>query len=92
MIFRRGGFPFLMGLLERCLTDFQLRFHTIHSQSEEDRSRSLESVKQLHDEYRPTKHHLDLLRQSIGLEPTPDLHDEGIKLTPGGNRFVINDR
>ena len=43
----------------------------------------MENVKQLHDEYRPTKHHLDLLRQSIGLEPTPDLHDEGIKLTPG---------
>jgi len=55
---------------------------SIIKQSEEDRSRSIETVKQLHDEYRPSKHHLDLLRQSIGLEPMPELHDEGIKLTP----------
>jgi len=55
---------------------------SIIKQSEEDRCRSLENVKQLHDEYRPTKHHVDLLRQSIGLERTLDLHDEGIKLTP----------
>lgn len=55
---------------------------SIIKQSEEDRSRAMENVKQLHDEYRPSKHHLDLLRQSIGLEPMADLHDEGIKLTP----------
>ena len=65
------------------------RWNLTYLQSEEDRGRSLESVKQMYDEYRPTKHHLDLLRQSIGLEPTADLHDEGIKLTPGKRPFII---
>ena len=44
-------------------------------QSEEARSRSLESARRLHTEYRPLKSQLDRMRQQLGVAPLEDLAD-----------------
>ncbi|XP_043231514.1 zinc finger C4H2 domain-containing protein-like [Amphibalanus amphitrite] len=44
-------------------------------QSEEARSRSLESARRLHAEYRPLKGQLDRMRQQLGLAPLVDIAD-----------------
>ena len=53
-------------------------------QAEEERLRNLSGVKQLYDEYKPLKHHVDLLRSTVGLEPLPNVvaPEEATKLLP----------
>ena len=57
---------------------------TTIKQAEEERLRNLGSVKHLYDDYKPLKHHVDLLRSTIGLEPLPNVvaPEETNKLLP----------
>lgn len=61
--------------------DINLMETTI-KQAEEERNRSLESAKQLYDDYKPMKEEVDMLRSRIGQPPLPDLNEEEDKLTP----------
>ncbi|CAH2216083.1 jg14363, partial [Pararge aegeria aegeria] len=53
-------------------------------QTEESMSRKLSAASRLHEDYRPLKSEVDLLRrQCLGLERLPDLHEEeGSPITP----------
>lgn len=57
---------------------------TVIKQTEESMTRKLSSASRLHEEYRPLKAEVDLLRrQYLGLERLPDLHEEdGSPITP----------
>ena len=55
---------------------------TTIKQAEEERSRSLESVKHLYEDYRPLKEEVDGLRAKIGLDNLPELQEDEDKLTP----------
>ncbi|VVC88082.1 unnamed protein product [Leptidea sinapis] len=57
---------------------------TVIKQTEESMSRKLSTAARLHDDYRPLKSEVDLLRrQCLGLERLPDLHEEeGSPITP----------
>lgn len=55
---------------------------TVIKQAEEDRNKALESAKRVHDEYKPLKDLVDNLRQEIGMQRLPDLHEENEQLTP----------
>lgn len=61
--------------------DINLMETTI-KQAEEERSRSLESVKHLYEDYRPLKEEMDGLRAKIGLDNLPELQEDEDKLTP----------
>jgi len=54
----------------------------IIKQAEEERSKSLDNAKRLHEDYMPLKDYVDKLRNEIGLHKLPDLHDEDLNLTP----------
>ena len=45
-------------------------------QSESEQGRGLESIRHLHEDYKPLKDTVDNLRQNIGLSKLPDLDDE----------------
>lgn len=50
---------------------------TVIKQTEESMTRKLSAASRLHEEYRPLKVEVDLLRrQCLGLERLPDLHEE----------------
>ncbi|WAR08350.1 ZC4H2-like protein, partial [Mya arenaria] len=51
-------------------------------QAEEERNRSLDTAKQLYEDYRPLKTEVDSLRGRLGLQPLPDIHDEDENITP----------
>lgn len=53
----------------------------IIKQAEEERNKSLESAKRLHEDYIPLKDYIDKLRAEIGLQKLPDLHEEDLNLT-----------
>ncbi|CAG9562283.1 unnamed protein product [Danaus chrysippus] len=57
---------------------------TVIKQTEESMSRKLSSAARLHEDYRPLKHEVDLLRrQCLGLDRLPELHEEeGSPVTP----------
>ncbi|OWR53295.1 zinc finger C4H2 domain-containing protein isoform X1 [Danaus plexippus] len=57
---------------------------TVIKQTEESMSRKLTSAARLHEDYRPLKHEVDLLRrQCLGLDRLPELHEEeGSPVTP----------
>ncbi|KAI5637676.1 zinc finger-containing protein domain-containing protein [Phthorimaea operculella] len=57
---------------------------TVIKQTEESMSRKLTNASRLHEEFRPLKAEVDLLRrQCLGLERLPDLHEEeGSPITP----------
>ncbi|XP_073955354.1 zinc finger C4H2 domain-containing protein isoform X3 [Choristoneura fumiferana] len=57
---------------------------TVIKQTEESMSRKLSAASRLHEDYRPLKAEVDLLRrQCLGLERLPDLHEEeGSPVTP----------
>ncbi|XP_038214201.1 zinc finger C4H2 domain-containing protein isoform X2 [Zerene cesonia] len=57
---------------------------TVIKQTEESMSRKLSNASRLHEDYRPLKAEVDLLRrQCLGLERLPDLHEEeGSPITP----------
>ncbi|XP_039755082.1 zinc finger C4H2 domain-containing protein [Pararge aegeria] len=57
---------------------------TVIKQTEESMSRKLSAASRLHEDYRPLKSEVDLLRrQCLGLERLPDLHEEeGSPITP----------
>ncbi|XP_045449849.1 zinc finger C4H2 domain-containing protein [Melitaea cinxia] len=57
---------------------------TVIKQTEESMSRKLTNASRLHEDYRPLKAEVDLLRrQCLGLDRLPDLHEEeGSPITP----------
>ncbi|XP_046978046.1 zinc finger C4H2 domain-containing protein [Vanessa cardui] len=57
---------------------------TVIKQTEESMSRKLSNASRLHEDYRPLKTEVDLLRrQCLGLDRLPDLHEEeGSPITP----------
>ncbi|XP_028159009.1 zinc finger C4H2 domain-containing protein isoform X2 [Ostrinia furnacalis] len=57
---------------------------TVIKQTEESMTRKLSTASRLHEDYRPLKAEVDLLRrQCLGLERLPDLHEEeGSPITP----------
>ncbi|CAH4037871.1 zinc finger C4H2 domain-containing protein isoform X1 [Pieris rapae] len=57
---------------------------TVIKQTEESMSRKLSTASRLHEDYRPLKAEVDLLRrQCLGLDRLPDLHEEeGSPITP----------
>lgn len=57
---------------------------TVIKQTEESMSRKLSNASRLHEDYRPLKAEVDLLRrQCLGLDRLPDLHEEeGSPITP----------
>ncbi|XP_061713979.1 zinc finger C4H2 domain-containing protein isoform X2 [Cydia pomonella] len=57
---------------------------TVIKQTEESMSRKLSAASRLHEDYRPLKAEVDLLRrQCLGLERLPELHEEeGSPVTP----------
>ncbi|KAH9645747.1 hypothetical protein HF086_002674 [Spodoptera exigua] len=57
---------------------------TVIKQTEESMTRKLSNASRLHEDYRPLKAEVDLLRrQCLGLERLPDLHEEeGSPITP----------
>lgn len=57
---------------------------TVIKQTEESMTRKLSAASRLHEDYRPLKAEVDLLRrQCLGLERLPDLHEEeGSPITP----------
>ncbi|GBP86133.1 Zinc finger C4H2 domain-containing protein [Eumeta japonica] len=57
---------------------------TVIKQTEESMNRKLSNASRLHEDYRPLKAEVDLLRrQCLGLERLPDLHEEeGSPITP----------
>ncbi|XP_052808982.1 zinc finger C4H2 domain-containing protein-like [Mya arenaria] len=61
--------------------DINLMEGTI-KQAEEERNRSLDTAKQLYEDYRPLKTEVDSLRGRLGLQPLPDIHDEDENITP----------
>ncbi|XP_063621895.1 zinc finger C4H2 domain-containing protein isoform X2 [Cydia splendana] len=62
---------------------------TVIKQTEESMSRKLSAASRLHEDYRPLKAEVDLLRrQCLGLERLPELHEEeGSPVTP--DRFPL---
>ena len=64
---------------------------TTMKQAEEERMRNVSNVRQLYDEYRPLKDHVDLLRSTVGLEPLPSVvgPEEANKLAPQYVYFSI---
>lgn len=61
-----------------------LQMETVIKQTEESMSRKLSAASRLHEDYRPLKAEVDLLRrQCLGLERLPELHEEeGSPVTP----------
>ena len=59
-----------------------LQMETTIKQAEEERSRCLDSVKHLYEDYRPMKEEVDGLRGKIGLDSLPNLQEDDTKLTP----------
>ncbi|XP_075975422.1 zinc finger C4H2 domain-containing protein isoform X4 [Anticarsia gemmatalis] len=57
---------------------------TVIKQTEESMTRKLSNASRLHEDYRPLKAEVDLLRrQCLGLDRLPDLHEEeGSPITP----------
>ncbi|KAG6460233.1 hypothetical protein O3G_MSEX011853 [Manduca sexta] len=57
---------------------------TVIKQTEESMTRKLSNASRLHEDYRPLKTEVDLLRrQYLGLDRLPDLHEEeGSPITP----------
>lgn len=57
---------------------------TVIKQTEESMTRKLSTASRLHEDYRPLKAEVDLLRrQCLGLDRLPDLHEEeGSPITP----------
>ncbi|CAB3254333.1 unnamed protein product [Arctia plantaginis] len=57
---------------------------TVIKQTEESMTRKLSNASRLHEDYRPLKTEVDLLRrQCLGLDRLPDLHEEeGSPITP----------
>jgi len=55
---------------------------SIIKQAEEDRNKSLDSAKRIHDEYKPLKDLIDKMRYEIGLTRLPELHEETASITP----------
>ncbi|KAJ8716395.1 hypothetical protein PYW07_003022 [Mythimna separata] len=57
---------------------------TVIKQTEESMTRKLSAASRLHEDYRPLKAEVDLLRrQCLGLDRLPDLHEEeGSPITP----------
>lgn len=57
---------------------------TVIKQTEESMTRKLSNASRLHEDYRPLKAEVDLLRrQYLGLDRLPDLHEEeGSPITP----------
>lgn len=57
---------------------------TVIKQTEDSMTRKLTNASRLHEDYRPLKAEVDLLRrQCLGLERLPDLHEEeGSPITP----------
>ncbi|WAQ98869.1 ZC4H2-like protein [Mya arenaria] len=51
-------------------------------QAEEERNRSLDTAKQLYEDYRPLKTEVDSLQGRLGLQPLPDIQDEDENITP----------
>ncbi|XP_060880340.1 zinc finger C4H2 domain-containing protein isoform X1 [Metopolophium dirhodum] len=50
---------------------------SVIKKAEESRNRSMERAKQVHDEYKPLKTDIDLMRRDLlGLERLPELHEE----------------
>jgi len=45
-------------------------------QSESERERGLETLRRLHDEYKPLKRDVDRMRGSLGLDKIADLDEE----------------
>lgn len=64
---------------------------TVIKQTEESMTRKLSNASRLHEDYRPLKAEVDLLRrQCLGLERLPDLHEEeGSPITPEYARLAI---
>ena len=60
------------------------QMETVIKQTEESMTRKLSAASRLHEDYRPLKAEVDLLRrQCLGLERLPDLHEEeGSPITP----------
>ena len=42
-------------------------------QAEEERIRKLSNIKQMYDGYKPMKHHVDMIRSTVGLDPLPSM-------------------
>lgn len=63
--------------LDLCST-FVLPFQMENTikQSESERERGLESLRRLHEEYKPLKRDIDKMRGSLGLEKTANLDEE----------------
>lgn len=59
-----------------------LKMENVIKQSEDDRNKHLENAKQLYQEYKPLKEIVDSLRQEIGLNKLPDLHEEDENFKP----------
>jgi len=54
-----------------------LQMESVIKKAEESRNRSMERAKQVHDEYKPLKTDIDLMRRDLlGLERLPELHEE----------------
>lgn len=45
-------------------------------QSEAERERGLETMRRLHDEYKPLKRDIDKMRESLGLDKMANLDEE----------------
>ncbi|KAL3882445.1 hypothetical protein ACJMK2_028784 [Sinanodonta woodiana] len=60
--------------------DINLMETTI-KQAEEERNRSLESLKRLYEDFKPLKEEVDMMRSKLGLQALPDLDKEDERLT-----------
>ena len=61
------GFPVLC---------FFFQMENTIKQSESERERGLETLRRLHDEYKPLKRDVDRMRGSLGLDKIADLDEE----------------
>lgn len=66
------------------LSAVNFQMETVIKQTEESMTRKLSNASRLHEDYRPLKAEVDLLRrQYLGLDRLPDLHEEeGSPITP----------
>ena len=57
-------------------TEFSFQMENTIKQSEAERERGLETLRRLHDEYKPLKRDIDKMRESLGLDKTASLDEE----------------
>lgn len=56
--------------------EFSFQMENTIKQSEAERERGLETLRRLHDEYKPLKRDIDKMRESLGLDKTASLDEE----------------